>query len=217
MLNRNTILGVKEIFDGLHQINEIAKSKDVNVKLAIYDGAAMSLLFDIDRTTRDVDVVVHGDKQFVREASEEVAREKGWPEDWMNDAVKGFISGKEELIPINLFKEYGGSGLHVFVPTPEYLFAMKCMAMRIGRMSTNSDEIESNDIKDIQRLIDIIPVKSIEQAFEIVEKFYSAHLITAKTQFGIHEIVGNALINKHESKNSIIEQQLKSKVFHKPW
>ena len=68
------------------------------------------------------------------------------------------------------------------MPKPEYLFAMKCRAMRIGGVEG------SQDIEDIRRLAIAIGVKSARDALDLVEAFYPKHHIAPKTQFGLEEI-----------------------------
>lgn len=104
----------------------------------------MAIAFDVRRATRDVDAVVHGAPDFLREAVLEVAAEEGWPEDWLNDGVKGFLSSAEEMRLMDSFSAADGSGLRIHVPSPQYMFAMKSMAMRPEGIDG------SHDISDIE-------------------------------------------------------------------
>jgi hypothetical protein len=70
----------------------------------------------------------------------------------------------------------------VFVPRPEYLFAMKCRAMRVGGVEGNQD------IEDIRRLALEIGLQSAAEALELLSGFYPDHLIEPKTRFGLEEI-----------------------------
>jgi len=59
--------------------------------VVLVGGAAMILHFGALRATRDIDVLVlRGDVRELREAVRRVALEHNLPEDWVNDAVKGF-------------------------------------------------------------------------------------------------------------------------------
>jgi hypothetical protein len=56
-----------------------------------------------------------------------VGAREGLPAGWINDAVKGFFS------ETGRFEKYADhSHLRVFAPHPEYLLAMKCLAIRLG-------------------------------------------------------------------------------------
>jgi hypothetical protein len=84
-----------------------------------------------------------------------------------------------------LFKTYPSEdepGLRVFVASPLYLFAMKCLAMRIGGVD------ESQDRSDIEALAREIGISTAEQALDIVSQYYPLSRISPKTHYGIHEI-----------------------------
>ena len=56
--------------------------------------------------------------------------------------------------------------MRVYAAKPEYLFAMKCRAMRVGGIETNSD------VDDIRLLIRAIGLGNSQDAMTLVEKFY---------------------------------------------
>lgn len=63
----------------------------------------------------------------MREAAARVAGRADVPETWLNDAVKAYLGSNGEFEP---YLEL--PNLRVFVARPEYLLAMKCVAMRLG-------------------------------------------------------------------------------------
>jgi hypothetical protein len=59
--------------------------------VVLVGGAAMILHFGAQRATRDVDVLVlRGDLGGLRQAVRAIASQHDLPEDWMNEAAKGF-------------------------------------------------------------------------------------------------------------------------------
>jgi len=170
----------------LNALGRRAYSAGRVVEIAIYGGCAVMLTLDNRVATRDVDAVFEKDKEFVRRIAREVAEEFGWDADWLNDGVKGWLSAAESDPAVKrlvgTYPSEDEPGLRVFVPKPEYLFAMKCRAMRVGGTE------ESEDIEDIRRLATVLDIKSAPEALKIVEAFYPSHLIPAKTQFGLEEI-----------------------------
>ena len=120
------------------------------VEIAVYGGSALLLTLNRQIGTGDVDAVFERDKDFVKKLAAEMAAEFGWDEDWLNDGVKGWLSASDANPEAkSLFKTYPSEehqGLRVFVAKPEYLFAMKCRAMRVGGIET------SPDIEDIRLL-----------------------------------------------------------------
>lgn len=177
------LLEKEDILRGLQKINARAKEAGMIIDISIYGGAALAIAFDIRRATRDVDAVVRGAPDFLRKAAAEVAASEGWPENWLNDGVKGFTSANEKMRLMEHFSVSDSGGLRIYTPAPEYLFAMKCMAMR-------PEGIEgSHDISDIEALADIAHIGDVETALAVVESFYPASRIPPKVRFGIEEIM----------------------------
>jgi hypothetical protein len=84
-----------------------------------------------------------------------------------------------------LFRTYPSedqAGLRVLVASPHYLFAMKCLAMRIGGAD------ETQDRSDIDALAKTIKIYNAEQALEIVSQYYPSSQIPPKTRFGTEEL-----------------------------
>jgi hypothetical protein len=124
-----TMLIKDDILRSLRKIDVKARESGILIDLAIYGGAALAIAFDIGRATRDVGAVVTGTPDFLRAIAADVAEEEGWPQDWLNDGVKGFLSSEEEMLLMESFPGFPQGGLRIHIPSPAYLFAMKCMAM----------------------------------------------------------------------------------------
>jgi predicted nucleotidyltransferase len=156
------------------------------VEIAIYGGSALLLTLNRQVNTRDVDAVFERDKAFVRRIAADMAAEFGWDENWLNDGVKGWLSTVDaDPAAKALFKTYPSEeqpGLRVFVAKPEYLFAMKSRAMRVGGVEASSD------IEDIKLLARSLGIKTAKEALALVAKFYPDNLIEPKTRFGLEEI-----------------------------
>lgn len=156
------------------------------VEITIYGGSALVLTLEARPATRDVDAVFETDRTFLRQMAREVAEANGWDESWLNDGVKGFLSrADQEPGSRHLFRGYPSeqrAGLRVFVAAPEYLFAMKCLAMRLGGVE------ESRDLQDIVALIQLLGLNSASEAISLVEAFYPANQIPPKTRFGLEEL-----------------------------
>ncbi len=72
----------------------------------------------------------------------------------------------------------------MLVASPGYLFAMKCLAMRIGGAS------DRGDVDDIRSLGDILGLRTLAEAIDLVARYYPAEALPAKTRFGLEEIFG---------------------------
>ncbi len=177
------LLSSDDIRRGLRRLDGLARAAAVTVDLAVYGGAAMVLAFDARTATKDVDAVVRGKADFLKNAVTQVAEAEGWPSDWLNDGVKGFLSAAEEMVVMREFQGSPSGGLRVCMPTPEYLFAMKCMAMR------SASDDSSGDVADIKTLAGLAGITDAATALDIVTSFYPAHLILPKVRFGVEEIM----------------------------
>jgi len=189
------MLSKDDILRGLRALDLKARKAGVLVDISIYGGAALSLVFNARPATRDVDAVVHGHPQFLRKAAAEIAEDEGWPTDWLNDGVKGFVSANEKMEMMALFGGSEEGGIRIHTPVPEYLFAMKCMAMR-------PEGVEgSHDISDIEMLADIIGINDADEALSIIEQYYPSSLIPAKVAFGVQEIMERIVLKRKQDRD----------------
>jgi hypothetical protein len=156
------------------------------VEIAVYGGSAVMLTLKVRIATRDVDAVFEADKELVRGLARDIAAAHGWDESWLNDGVKGFLSAADNdpknKTLFGTFPSEEQPGLRVFVARPEYLFAMKCRAMRVG----GSDD--KQDVEDIRQLAALIGLTTADAAMNLVLSFYPGRMIEPKTQFGLEEI-----------------------------
>jgi predicted nucleotidyltransferase len=170
----------------LAELGRRALAAERIVEIVVYGGSALLLTLNRQINTGDVDAVFEGNKHFVRNVAAEMAEEFGWDENWLNDGVKGWLSKRDSDPEVKaLFKTYPSEdtpGLRVYTAKPEYLFAMKCRAMRVGGVETSSD------IDDIRLLADAIGIKNSRDALTLVEKFYPESMLQLKTRLGLQEI-----------------------------
>ena len=182
-----TMLTRADIELGFVKLGEAASAAGKVIDIAVYGGAAMVLAFPARPATKDVDAVALNDKEFLRRAVKQIADVQNWPEDWLNDAVKGFLSPRQvDSAVLKLFRSYpseNSPGLRVFMACPEYLLAMKCIAMRVDPKDL------SQDINDIGLLIQALNLSTVEQVLDIVVSYYPNQQIRPKTQFGVEEIM----------------------------
>ena len=153
---------------------ELGKS-DTVAELFLVGGAVMCLAYDARTSTQDVDAVFRPSSQ-VRAAAKRVASRSGVPADWLNDGVKGFMS---EAGAFATFLEL--DHLRVMVAQPEYLLAMKCLALRIGA--------EFHDEDDVRYLLHHLDLRSYDKALEVIRKFYPLERFPRKTLYALAELL----------------------------
>lgn len=152
--------------------DELAR-REAQADLFLVGGGAMALAYDARRATRDLDAVFAPTK-VVREAAAAVADRHELEEDWLNDAVKGFLPG-EDADP-RLFLEL--PSLRVSVASPRYLLAMKLRAARVDV-----------DVDDIRLLYRLCGFTTVEEGLDLLQRSYPSTVIQPKTQYLLAEIV----------------------------
>jgi predicted nucleotidyltransferase len=148
--------------------------RGVTGEICLFGGAVMVLAFNARVTTKDVDAIFQP-AALVRNLAREVGNTRGWPEDWLNDGVKGFVSSQQQFTAGNL-PQY--PNLRITMPVPEYLLAMKCMAARIGGTGN-----EASDVADVVFLIRHIRLGSAIEVLKLVEQYYPKQRIGVKTKY----------------------------------
>ena len=98
------------------------------------------MAYEARLSTRDVDVFIRSPREarIVRELARQVASERDWNEDWLNDAAKGYLVGVSEGVLL-----FSAPGIEARAPALEQLLAMKLSAWR--------DDV---DIADARRLLE---------------------------------------------------------------
>jgi hypothetical protein len=153
---------------------ELARGEVVG-EVYVVGGAVMCIALDARGATRDVDAVFKPAKS-IREASARVAAIADVPENWLNDAVKGYLGQRADFDP---FLEL--SNLRVFVANPSYLLAMKCMAMRLSE--------EFHDLDDVRYLLRYLNITGSEEALGIVTAYFDEAQIPLRTRLALEELL----------------------------
>ncbi|MGH7555805.1 MAG: hypothetical protein ACREMQ_22620 [Longimicrobiales bacterium] len=154
---------------------ELAK-EEVEGELYLVGGAVMCLALDAREATRDVDAFFRPTK-LIREAAARVAARAGLPDSWLTDAVKGYLSPRGEYDPYLELDH-----LCVFVAKPEYLLAMKCVALRLGE--------EFHDLDDVRYLLRYLNVTTADDALGIVRQYFDEVRVLPKTRLALEELLG---------------------------
>jgi hypothetical protein len=144
-------------------------------ELFLVGGAVMCLAYSARPSTQNVDALFRPPAQ-VREAAARVAVRAKVNPDWLNDAVKGFMSSQGDFAP---FLEL--DHLRIMVAQPEYLLAMKSSAMRIGP--------EFHDEEDIRYLLRLLEIRTYEKAIATITKYYPLDHFPQKTLYALAELL----------------------------
>jgi hypothetical protein len=164
-----------EIKQLLNLLNDELRRDGISARINLVGGAVMCLVFDARRSTKDLDAFFEPTER-VREAAARVAAKRGIDADWLNDGVKAFVSAQGE------YSDYLElSNLQVFTARPETMFAMKCLALRLGA--------EFQDEDDIKYLLRTLDIRSYDQAVEVITIYYPLDRFPKKTLYFLEEIL----------------------------
>ncbi len=133
----------------------------------------MDLSFNARAATKDVDAIFKPTKE-IRKAAVQLAEELNLPQDWLNDAVKGYLLENPVVKTIILDLSH----LLVWVPPADYLLAMKAISARF----------DSKDAEDFRILCEHLKIKNPEKVFKVIARYYPQNRISPKTTFFVEEI-----------------------------
>jgi hypothetical protein len=168
--DKKQVFDVGALADALDELGQIAHEAGRVIDVAVYGGSCLMLVSNFRIATADVDAVAATDQGFLDSAAQTIAARRGWPRDWLNDGVRTYLSpAVEGFAQHTLFRTYPSEqtpGLRLFVPTPEYMLAMKLMALRIEPGS------DRNDLADILNLMQVTGLKEKSDIVEFAARFY---------------------------------------------
>src|SRR3954464_7474556 len=156
-LNRDAVL------DAFDRIGRAAIEAGTKLQIAVYGGSALMLASNFRFATEDVDIAEIGGKwpEWLTSVVIAIARERGWSEDWLNDAVTFHLSSLAELqrdhLPFGNFpRRTEAVGLSVFIPTARYLLAMKLKSLRVSDF-----EKGAADMADTRHLLRVVGITEV--------------------------------------------------------
>jgi len=159
----------EQIVGGLTRLGQLAQGQGRTVELLLLGGGVMVLVFGTRQSTRDLDVAVVEPRNAaeVRGLAKIVAEERGWPENWLSDAAKGYVVGHSDEATI-----FTAPGIKVRRPAFEQLLAMKLCAWR--------DDV---DIADARRLLQEVAGRRDEVWQRVVPYLQPGRELKAKYAF----------------------------------
>src|SRR5471030_1520023 len=91
--------GRDALLDAFDQIGRAAALAGTKLQIAVYGGSALMLASNFRFATEDVDIAAIGSEwpAWLTSVVAAIARDKGWGEDWLNDAVSFHLSPLAQL------------------------------------------------------------------------------------------------------------------------
>lgn len=166
----------EEILQYFGIMNDKLKERNIEAYVNVYGGAVMCMVFNSRDNTKDIDAIFEPET-VLKEIAADIAREYKLSNDWFNDEIKLF---KPETRNNTLYKRW--SNLKLYVPSAEYMLALKCYSARFGK---------SKDLEDIIYLIQHLNIKTFSQAIDIIEKFFDLNALRGEVREFLLEKLGD--------------------------
>lgn len=184
--NKDQIFTRERLGDALNELGQIAYEAGRVIDIAVYGGSCLMLVSNFRIATADVDAVAAGDQGFIDRAAREIGARRGWPRDWLNDGVRTYLSpqvdGFEQHMLFRTYPREETPGLRVFVPTAEYMLAMKLMALRLDPGGGKSD------LDDILNLMQVAGIKQKDDILRFASRFYPEARTSAKLVLAVDHL-----------------------------
>ncbi len=176
------------------QLSEELGRRGITGEVYLVGGAVMCQVFDVRESTKGMDAFFRPARE-VREAARSVALEYGVSGDWLNDAVKGYLGEHPDFRPYLDLPH-----LRIMTAAPEYLLAMKCLAMRIGD--------DSRDADDVRFLLRYLNFTESAAALEAVGRYYPLERVPQRTLYALEEMLADPGLRNGGSGNGPSEHDL---------
>lgn len=163
-----------KIVAALQALGQDLTNQGVRGQIFVVGADAMALAYSTRRVTKNV-YAVFEPKTLLYQAAAGVAEELGLPDDWLNDAAKAFLPGPDaEARPLPELH-----GIEITTASPQYLPAMKLMAMRFGE-----------DDEDDEILLQQSSLHTAQEALDVLQRMYPYREPPVKTRVFLEELLG---------------------------
>ena len=175
-------LSKSEMLSYFVEINNRLAATGQQGEIVLTGGAALTLVFDARDSTRDIDAIFHPTADM-RKIISSMSTDYNLPSDWLNDAVKPFVTDKLTILP---HLEY--SNLTIYSVDAESLLAMKLASARFG----------TSDMNDSIFLMRRLGIKTEKEVFDIIDKYIDPFLRRPSVKFFALEAFRRIVPQKHQ-------------------
>lgn len=155
-------------------------------EICIYGGSALIFLFDWRKVSGDVDAIIRSGEhhQAVIDARDRAAKELGLEKSWLNEQVTQYVASRdrEHVSEIGIYPSYERPALRVLSAKPDYILALKVMAM--GERSAPDDR----DFMDAAGVAAELGLSTADEIREKVGLYFPGTPIPMVTELRLDEL-----------------------------
>lgn len=173
-----------QLLDAFDEIGHAAIAAKVYLEIAVFGGSALMLAGNFRFSTADVDIaeITRPWPRWLADAVTRIAVKNNWSDSWLNDAVNSFLSPLanpiRDLVALGSFPRATEEvGVKVFVPTAEYMLALKLKALRLSDFDKGS-----KDLADVANLLRVLDITDAEPAIAIMAEYFPKSAADADKQ-----------------------------------
>ena len=172
-----------DIIDGIHEIITRLRAVGNVATMQIVGGAAIALTVDADRpATIDVDGPITP-LEVVEAVAAQIAAERGWPLNWVNDKAKIFLPDgmgrSAEWVTL-----YERDGIVVQAASRAMLLAMKLRAVERRGL---------RDMDDVAVLLAVTGIQTADEAEGLLNEFFPGEDLSPRTHERVQTILNAGL------------------------
>jgi len=162
----------EQLLDALDAVGRAAVAASTKLEIAVYGGSALMLAGNFRFATEDLDIaeIEKPWPDWLVRVVADIAAQKGWSEQWLNDAVTFHLSplmrSQRDLVPFGTFPRQGDPGLVISVPSARYMLALKLKALRVAEVKGASD------LSDVANLLAVLGITEVEPAIDILAEYF---------------------------------------------
>lgn len=171
------LLDREALLELLGALADRLRARGVRASVYVIGGAAISLVFDARRATRDIDSVVLEGHGPLMEEVQRLGRERGLPGSWLNEQAAMYVSRCRDDNKAVVFDH---PNLVVAAASPEHLLAMKLQAAR------------ATDAADISLLLGVLGISSVGGASDVLEVVFPGTTMSDRARLLVEDILGSA-------------------------
>ncbi len=168
----------EDMITALEELNKELRFIGVRAEIGLYGEKVICLVLNVREATHNIEALFEPNGR-IRSVVQDVGTSLGLDEDWINDAVKGLVSDKNDMIVLSKL-----SNIDINTAFAPYMLAMKVM-------SYSADNID--EIDDIKYLLRYLNIKSVEQVLDVINSYYPVNKVLPETHNMLEKVFGDML------------------------